>query len=168
MSAGVAPLIMVAQCCVMRTLIQRLSAVALNLKENPAKEKRAGWERVLGGDVQETNAPWIAASRCECSEAMLCQRGGKTGYRRTAVRHKFAASIQFTANYLFVMMRPGINLGRARLSGHARPRSHLSELWVVITPPTARSFPPSGRASGAPVLGVRNVWRSRARRAGHL
>src|SRR5215471_5754367 len=94
MSAGVAPLIMVAQCCVMRTLIQRLSAVALNLKENPAKEKRAGWERVLGGDVQETNAPWIAASRCECSEAMLCQRGGKTGYRRTAVRHKFAASIR--------------------------------------------------------------------------
>src|SRR5215831_20157230 len=74
--------------------IQRLSAVALNLKENPAKEKRAGWERVLGGDVQETNAPWIAASRCECSEAMLCQRGGKTGYRRTAVRHKFAASIR--------------------------------------------------------------------------
>jgi len=54
------------------------------------------------------------------------------------------------------------------ISGHARPRSHLSELWAVIKPPAARSFPRSGRASGTPMLGVRSVWRSRARRTGHL
>src|SRR6516162_5980660 len=53
-------------------------------------------------------------------------------------------------------------------SDHARAGSHLSELWAVIKPPAARSFPGSGRPSGTPMLGVRSVWRSRARRTGHL
>ena len=98
----------------------------------------------------------------------LCQSGVRAGYQRTAVRHKFAASIRFTDSHLSVMMGRVSTSEEHDISGHARPRSHLSELWAVIKPPAPRSFPGSGRASGTPLLGVRSVWRSRARRTGHL
>jgi len=51
---------------------------------------------------------------------------------------------------------------------NAEPRFHLFKVWSLIQPPTARSTPGSGRASGSPVLGVLSLWRCRARRASYL